>query len=214
MKKKIVSFIVLAFFVSASAFSQFSFSVGTGLNINGAYFGYKIGKVVPFAGVQVIAASWKFIRTGTEWDYDSGSAVDFSDEIKMSGSIIMPEIGVKYFALEKNKIKGYLIGGITKPFINAKLSYNGEEVEEIQEVLDNISLLGGFAGVGVEYFFDENFSIGGEFGMQVLTGNYSNEYTDTYWNPSISDDVEADFSDDFTLNFAPSYAKISLNFYF
>jgi len=214
MKKKIVSFIVLAFFVSASAFSQFSFSVGTGLNINGAYFGYKIGKVVPFAGVQVIAASGKFIRTGTEWDYDSGSAVDFSDEIKMSGSIIMPEIGVKYFALEKNKIKGYLIGGITKPFINAKLSYNGEEVEEIQEVLDNISLLGGFAGVGVEYFFDENFSIGGEFGMQVLTGNYSNEYTDTYWNPSISDDVEADFSDDFTLNFAPSYAKISLNFYF
>lgn len=214
MKKKFVLFVTLVLFVSVSAFSQFSFSVGTGLNINGAYFGYKVGKVVPFAGIQVFAASGKFIHTGTEWDYDQGSAVEFSNEIKLSGSVIMPELGVKFFAIERNKIKGYVIGGITKPFVNAKVSENGETVEEIQDMLDNVSIIGGFAGIGTEYFLDENFSIGGEFGVQILSGNYSDEYTDDYWNPSISQYVDADFTDDFTLNFAPTYAKLSLNFYF
>ena len=126
----------------------------------------------------------------------------------------MPEIGVKYFAIEKNKLKGYLIGGIAKPFVNAKILENGEEVEEIQEMLDNTSIIGGFAGIGTEYFLDENFSIGGEFGVQLLSGNYNREYTDDYWNPSISDYVDADASDDYTLNFIPTYAKLSLNFYF
>ncbi len=214
MKKRLVSVIILAVFVSASAFSQFSFSVGTGLNVNSAYFGYKAGKVVPFAGIQVFSASGKFLRTGTEWNYDNGAAENFSDEIKVSGSIIMPELGLKYFAIEKNKLKAYVIAGITKPFLNAKLTFNGEEEDGIQDVLDNLSLIGGFAGIGTEYFLDENFSIGGEFGMQILSGNYSDEYTDTYYNPATSQDVEADFTEDFTVNFAPTYAKISLNFYF
>jgi len=214
MKKKFVSVIVLAIFVSASAFSQFSFSVGTGLNINNASFGYKAGKFVPFVGVQIYSASGQFTFTGTEWDYDNGAAVDFSDELKMSGMIIMPELGVKYFAIEKNKIKGYLIAGITKPFLNAKVSEDGEEVEEIQESLDKVSLFGGFGGVGAEYFFDENFSVGGEFGMQVLTGNFNDEYTDDYWNPATSQYVDADFTREYKLKFAPTYAKISLNFYF
>jgi hypothetical protein len=214
MKKKVVSVIMLAFFVTASAFSQFSFSVGTGLNINSASFGYKVGKLVPFVGIQVFSASGKYLETGTEWDYDAGAPVAFSDEIKVSGSIIMPEIGVKYFAIEKNKLKGYVIAGITKPFLNAKVTYNGEEEEWVQEMLNKISLIGGFVGVGTEYFLDDNFSIGGEFGLQMISGNYKNEYTDTYWNPATSQYVDADFMDDFSLNLAPTYAKISLNFYF
>jgi hypothetical protein len=214
MKKKFVSIIVFAIFLSTTAFSQFSFSVGTGLNINNAYFGYKAGKFVPFAGVQIYSASGMFKNTGTEWDYEDGAPVNYTDEIKMSGMIIMPELGVKYFAVEKNKLKGYLIAGVTKPFLNAKVSDNGEEVEEIQESLDKVSLLGGFAGVGAEYFLDENFSIGGEFGMQMITGSYKDEYTDEYWNPATSQYIEADFVDDYRLNFAPTYAKISLNFYF
>ncbi len=200
--------------MSASAFSQFSFGVGTGLNINNAYFGYKFGKIVPFVGIQVFSASGKFIETGTEWDYDEGLAVEFTDELKVSGSIIMPEFGVKYFAIERNKLKGYVIAGIAKPLLNAKVTFNGEEEEEIQESLDKVSLFGGFAGVGTEYFIDDNFSIGGEFGIQLMTGKYYDEYSDEYYDPSTSTYVEADFTNDFNLKASPTYAKISLNFYF
>lgn len=214
MKKNLILIAAMLMLVSAPAFSQLTFGVAPGLNLNSAYFGYKTGKAVPFVGIQFMGISFKNVATGTEWDYDAGAPTDFEDEIKVKGSIFMPTLGLKYFAVEKNKVKGYLIAAIAKPMLNAKMTYNGEENEGINETLDKISLWGGMVGVGAEYFFDDNFSVGGEFGLQVITGKYDDEFTDTYWNPSTSTYVEADFTETANVSLMPTYSKISLNFYF
>ena len=214
MKKNIVLIAAMLLLASIPAFSQFSFGVAPGLNLNSAYFGYKAGKVVPFVGIQYMGVSVNTLEEGTEWNYSTNSAEKFSDEMKIKGSIFMPSLGVKYFAVEKNKLKGYVLASFSKPFLNAKLTFNGEEADNVSEMVDKLKLWGATFGVGTEYFFDDNFSVGGEFGLQILSGNFHDEYEDTYWNPNTSTDVVADFTDDVTVRFAPTYSKISLNFYF
>lgn len=214
MKKNLTLIAVMLMMVSVPAFSQFTFTVAPGLNLNSAYFGYKAGKVVPFIGLQYAGVNVNIVNTGTEWDYDTDEAVEFTDEIKVKGSILMPTIGVKFFAIEKNKLKGYVIGAFSKPFLNAKLTFNGEESEFVGEVVDRFKLWGATAGVGVEYFFDDNFSVGGEFGLQIISGKYTNEYVDDYYNADLGTDVEADFKDEITARLMPTYSKIGLNFYF
>jgi hypothetical protein len=212
MKKNLILIAALAMLVTAPAFSQFTFTAAPGLNLNSASFGYKFGKVVPFIGIQYMGANVNITLTGTEWG--TSAPEEFTDEIKVKGSIFMPTIGVKYFAVEKNKVKGYVIGSFSKPMLNAKMTINGEENDNITDALDKISLWGATAGVGAEYFFDDNFSVGGEFGIQIIAGKYLDEYVDTYWNPNTSSYVDADFSDEVKVNLMPTYSKISLNFYF
>jgi len=214
MKKNLCLLSALLILISAQVFSQLTFSVAPGLNLNSACFGYKTGNFVPFIGIQMMALSGKSIETGTEWDYDTNQPVLFEDESKISGSLIIPTLGVKYFALEKNKLKGYAMAALSKPFFNAKVTFNGEENEELQDMLDKVSLFGGMAGVGVEYFFDENFSIGGEYGILIMTGNYEDEYIDEYYNPNTSTYVDAELSIKLKGKIMPTYAKASLNFYF
>lgn len=211
MKKNLILIAAIIMVASVPAFSQFTFTAAPGLNLNSAYFGYKVGKVVPFVGVQFMGANVKTVQTGTEWD---GGPVAFTDEMKIKGSILMPTVGLKFFAIEKNKVKGYMTAAFSKPFINAKMEYNGEENEEIGEILDRISLWGATAGVGAEYFFDDNFSLGGEFGLQIVAGKYYEEYVDDYYNPNTSTYVDADFTREINVRLMPTYSKISLNFYF
>ncbi len=214
MKKNLILIAALLMLVTAPAFSQFSFGVAPGLNLNSAYFGYKVGKVVPFVGIQYMGINVKSVETGTEWDYGTNSAVSFENEMKIKGSILMPSIGVKFFAIEKNQIKGYILASFSKPLLNGKLTYNGEENEYVSEMIDKFSLWGATAGIGVEYFVDDNFSVGGEFGLQILSGNFYDEYVDDYYNPNSGTYVDADFTDDITVRLMPTYSKIALNFYF
>lgn len=84
--------------------------------------------------------------------------------------------------------------------MSGKLEYDGEEEEEISDAIKNINVFGAEAGFGVEYFFDDNFSIGGEYGIRFFSGKY--ETVDEF--------------DNFTLkmNINPTYTKLALNFYF
>jgi len=211
MKKSLILLSAMLLILAAPAFSQFTFTAAPGHNLNSAYFGYKAGKVVPFIGLQYMGINIKTVETGTE--YDAGY-VNFSDEMEIKGSIFMPTIGVKFFAVEKNQLKGYVTAAFSKPFLSAKLEFDGEEEEEISEIVDRVKLWGATAGVGAEYFFDDNFSLGGEFGIQIVTGKYTSEYTDDVYNYDDSTYQEFDFEDEVTVRLMPTYTKISLNFYF
>ncbi len=210
MKKYLVLLASMLVFISAPAFSQFTFSVAPGLNLNSAYFGYKAGKVVPFVGFNMVAISGSLNETGSRWD--DPEVVEYDETAKLKGSLLMPTLGLKFFAVEKNKVKGYVIASLTKPLVNAKLTFDGEEVEEISEMLDKLSFFGGTVGVGAEYFFDENFSLGGEFGAQFLNVKFKDEWESDVWNGSSYD--EEDFTRTLKGTAIPTFSKISLNFYF
>lgn len=214
MKKLLLAVTLFISLAVLPSMGQFTFSVSPGLNLNSANLGYKLDKIVPFVGFQYFSIGFNLTQSGTEWNYGINGPEAFTDETKIDGNLVIPTLGVKYFLKEKNKMKAYLVASIAKPLISVKAEFNGEPEEEFIDQLKKTSLWGGEAGFGMEYFFDENFSIGGEFGIRYLTGKYFDEYTDDYYNPDLGTYVEADFTREVKISMNPTYTRVSLNFYF
>ncbi len=207
MRKNVLLTIAAILMATLPAFSQFTFTAAPGLNLNSASFGYKMGKAVPYIGIQYcgIMGSYK-----QDVNFTGGTGTDFSDDVKLTGRVIMPSIGLKYFAIEKNKVKGYFNVTLAKPFLSAKLTIDGNEIEEVADQVKNVSLWGGSLGVGAEYFFDDNFSVGGEFGLHTVFGKYSDSYDES----NYQGDGPATITNTVKAMVMPTYSKISLNFYF
>ena len=207
MKKSLLFTIAALFLAAVPAFSQFSFGVGPGINLNTAYFGYKFGKAVPYIGIQYCGISGSISRSV---NYLNPGPTDESFEDKFTGKVIMPSLGLKYFVMEKNKVKGYVNATLAKPFLSAKVTVDGHEITEVSDEVKNVSMWGGSLGVGAEYFFDDNFSVGGEFGIHALTAKYSKTTTESDYNGN----GEADVKNEVKAMVMPTYSKITLNFYF
>ena len=212
----LVSVLTVAFFaVSAVSQAQISFTVSPGLNLNGATFGYVINdKIVPYVGIQFLSANFTQTDKYMRWDYDANRPVTETDEMEVSGSVIAPTLGIKAYIFGQEKLKGYVNASFTKPFISGKLSEDGEEIEEVGETIDKLSLFGLQAGFGAEYFFDTNFSIGGEFGLSYIKMGYEDTYESDYWNPDSGTYVDYEGKFNLDLNMMPTYSRISINFYF
>jgi hypothetical protein len=220
--KKVLLLLSVCLLFAVKGYSQFAFGVAPGLSTNTAYFGFKAGKVVPYVGFQY--ANIKFTNEWEshtyEYDGDIGDYVwvDDDGDMKISGSLYVPNIGVKFFAIEQNKLKAYFNLSVSKPFIRGKMQVDGDDAEfdfngdddaTVNDILKEIKLIGGEFGFGVEYFFDNNFSIGGEFGLRYLRGKFTMEDE----GAEIDDDVET-YTDTYKISMSPTYSKISLNFYF
>lgn len=207
MKKSLLLTIAALFMAALPAFSQFSFGIAPGMNLNSAYFGYKLGKAVPYVGIQYCGISGSISNS---INYSDAAVQDESFKDKFTGRVIMPSLGLKYFVIEKNKVKGYFNATLAKPFLSAKLTVDGNEITEVSDEVKNVSLWGGSLGVGAEYFFDDNFSVGGEFGIHAVTAKYSKTTDETDYNgygpAKVTNEVKA--------MVMPTYSKISVNFYF
>lgn len=212
--RKVVLLVSLCMLVGLKGFSQFSFGVAPGLSSNSAYFGYKAGKVVPYIGFQVANIRVNTTETGEEFDNTLYKAVSYSEEMKVSGNLYVPNIGIKFFAVEKNNLKAYFNLSVAKPMLRAKVEDNGKEIEEVNDMLKEIKIFGGEFGFGVEYFFDDNFSLGGEFGIRYIGGKYENSYEDSFYDPSVGHDVNTTIEETYKIGLTPTYSKIALNFYF
>lgn len=217
MKTKILLLFVVAFFASP-VFGQFYFNVSPGLNLNTASFGYKAGNFVPYAGLQMM--NLKFNLNENDFDYDTpGTLYEIEREVTMKGGIYMPTLGAKYFVIQNNKLKAFVGLALTKPILKAKLeltedgqTIDEEFTDEFKKTVDNIKIFGGEVGFGVEYFFDQNFSVGGEFGLRYMNVNFKQEREDEEYNGVDYENVIR--KTDVTLNIIPTYTKVSLNFYF
>jgi hypothetical protein len=213
--KKSLLMIALFAFLASPVFGQFYFSASPGINLNGASFGYKIGKLVPYAGLQMIHANFKMDNTDYDWDGAQWDRYTYS--LDVTGNIFIPTVGAKYFFIEQNKLKAYGNLSLYKPIIKIKASAidDGVAVQnfdtEVKDMVDKIKLFGGSLGFGVEYFFDDNFSLGGEFGIRYMKNKFSMEDGDE--QGSSATDIRNDVRD-FNLNVIPTYTKVSLNFYF
>ncbi len=212
--KKTALLLTLCLLFGVKSFGQFSFGVAPGLSTNSAYFGYKTGKFVPYVGLQYGNIMFNTKETGQEYDYDETSVVTYTDEIDFKGNLFLPNIGVKYFAVEKNNLKAFLNLSVAKPILSGKMEVDGEEVNELGETLKDIKLFAGELGFGVEYFFDDNFSIGGEFGIRYFGGKYSNSHTDSFYNPDTDLNQDTEIEETYKVSTNPTFSKISLNFYF
>ncbi len=206
MKKIFLVAVVFLFAFCNTGFAQFTFSVSPGLNLNSTSFGYKVNKAVPYFVFQ-------FVHLGLEFE-DSGYP---DDDFEGVVNLYIPNIGIKYLFAEKNKIKAYGNICFTKPIIGGKIKSDNAD-DEFEEALDNLSLFGFQFGFGTEYFFDENFSLGGEFGFSFMHMKSETSYTkdDYSYNPVTGEYEYSETKETYTVkgNLNPTYSKIVFNYYF
>ncbi|MBI9033430.1 MAG: outer membrane beta-barrel protein [Bacteroidales bacterium] len=210
MNKRFLLTILTVAFAATAGFSQLTFNVSPGLNLNSASFGYKINdRIIPYVGFQYMNSSinYEYKRTSTN-PTDEGYETDET----LKTSLFIPNIGVKAFLVSKNDIKAYANVMLSMPIVNSEFEDDGEIEEDYRDVVESINLFGVQAGVGCEYFFSENFSLGGEFGFRYFRFKTEREETDTY--DGFDNTQTTTRETKYTANVSPTYNKISLNFYF
>ena len=203
-------------FCGSSVKGQMMFSVAPGIQMNGVSVGYQTKKFVPFLGLQLLNASFDASESGKRYDSNLQYVVAYNDKLKITGSVIMPTLGVKYFIKETNKLKTYGLFSLTKVFIKAKIDNpdNPSANDDLQDAIKKTKIMGGQLGFGTEYFFDNNFSLGGEFGFRFLNVKNSDEFQRDVYNPNTGQTTSETIKMDNKFSIRPTYIKVSLNFYF
>jgi hypothetical protein len=213
MKKFLVVLIVLC--ATSVAYSQISFGVSTDMLLKGSTIGYKFNNFVPYIGLQYYNASLTGEFTGKEYDYETQSIVDVNEKSEFSGSIFLASIGAKYlFNVESKNVKPFVNVAVFKPIISGSLKINGEEIDEFKDMIEKTSSLGFEFGIGAEYYFDKNFSVGGEFGFRMLMASNESTFEDYIYDPDTSTDIYYDATTKLDLGLGMTYTRINLNYYF
>jgi hypothetical protein len=209
-------FTITILLLNQDVFSQCTFSVAPGIQLNNASFGFKKNKFKPNIGLQILTASTSLTETGKKFDYNVNDIVNYEDKYKLSGLAIMPVIGLQYYFKESEKLKAYAAIDFTKVFVSAKIedSSDPEANSDLQAMIKKINILGGQFGVGAEYFLDPCFSLGGEFGIRLFHVNYVEEQDHNVYNPNIGQSVTTKTNYNYNFSLNPTYAKLSFNFYF
>jgi len=215
MKKGIFLTVIFAIAICSFAHSQLAFGVSPGLGLNSAYFGYNVNnKFVPYIGVQFVRGNFRIEENGQRYDQDLNQIVSYSESGEISGSLFAPNLGAKYFIKQQNKLQAYLSLNLSKPIINAKLENDDVEDEDFAEDLSSVSLWGGELGFGVEFFIDESFSLGGEFGLRHVNFKLTDTFDREVFNPNTGDFQTVEIENVVKSSASPTYSKISLNYYF
>ena len=211
MKKKLALFTFCL--MACSSFGQLTFNVSPGLNLNSAALGYQFNKIEPYVGFQMFSGSFNWEQKGQEFDIN-GNLVDYTNTVDTRVQLFLPTIGVKYYAVDKESIKGYINANFTKVIATGKHTIDGQVDDDVKEAFDGTSLWGGELGYGMEYFFDEHFSIGGEFGLRMLAGKNETTYNTTIFDPTSGGYIDSKVTNTTKGSFSPTYTRIGLKFYF
>ncbi len=190
--KKITVLIFVAFILTGFMFSQVTFTVKPGLNLNSANVGIRSEKFVPYFGLQFLNVSDRYKHN------DEYESTDRETKIH----VYMPYLGFKAYIYNKELIKGSLVATVFKPLIFGKETDQGEENVSYRENLKNLKIWGGEIGFCSEFFLNEHFSIGGEFGFRFCF----------YKSERVSDWGDYSYKEDLNLNM--TYVSGSMNFYF
>lgn len=201
---------------SAKLNAQFYFGVQPGNLINGANFGYQFKKWVPYAGLQWIKTSATMTETGKRWDNDLMETVDYSDKLKYNLSLLIPTIGTKYFLVENNNLKAYLNVNLSKALISGKVEDSNDPTanDDFQNAIKKTSASGMQIGFGTEYFFEKQFSIGGEFGCRLMNMKSEDSHDETFFDSNTNSSVTTTITNVSKAGLSPTYGRLTLNFYF
>lgn len=220
MKTRLLMILFALFVMTPLCYCQLSFGISPGIGFNSAYFGYRINnKIIPYIGIQYMGGNLTNIQSGQEFDDKLSEVVNFSKKVEFSGSLFIPDAGLKYYIKQHDKLQPYFSLNITKPLLSVNIddgTNDDSKFEEIRNLVKSInkSIWGYEFGFGVEYFVDDNFSIGGEFGYRHLHLKYTNSEDDEFYNPNTGLYQPTVINTEVKFNANPTFSKIALNFYF
>jgi hypothetical protein len=184
---------------------------------NGAQLGIDLGNLVPYAGLSYAMLkvkqeyssegiySHQVYDTVTGTIYTVDEPRTYKSESDFSAHLLIPTIGMKVF-LQRETLSPYLTGSLfyVLPIFDMDYEEDGKTEEyftddEKADIRKAISTLGIYAGAGAEYFFADQFSIGGEFGLNLMFDRATfEELTETKFFAMLG----------------LTYSTISLSFYF
>ena len=145
---------------------------------------FKFG--LPFSMAQVLlkdkTISGKSITPTISCGYFSLSATDSydggdNDTESMGIHLFIPRVGLRTplkVSNAESSLKRYAFADVFKVLP----VFTGSSAKELQEDFDDQKLYGLIAGSGVEYFFSKEFSLGGEFSMNLFVNSSEHEHSD------------------------------------
>jgi hypothetical protein len=234
MKRVIVVCFIACLLVAGSGFAEptYVFGVKPGSTLSSAYFGMKMGRLVPMVGTDLVWLSAS--ATETDEDYytynnHTHRSID-QDKLKGSAFLLIPHLGAKMYMSDMD-IRPYFFGSFffSIPFANAESEeryeyweYEGDELtdhgvqtntedlsNEDEDLLeDALGFVGLSFGFGTEYFLSDSFSLGGEYGIRLIFGGAQRKETDEY------DDGSETLKDEATARVGLTYGVVTLNYHF
>jgi len=224
--------VVVLIAVPITGNAQFVFGVKPNEFVQSSYFGINMQNIVPFGGLDLVWVSAEgTYKEEDSWSdsWGSGKTVE-KDEYSGSAVLFIPHFGMKMF-FGTNDVRPYILGDFffsipsvsfegseeRKRWQDGVLVYDEDEDMELDdEVLDAIEDILGFWGItlgfGAEYFFTDNFSLGGEFGMRYIANSVEVSEKDEDHDPYY--DYEEEWKQEISGSLKMSYATFSLNYYF
>jgi hypothetical protein len=186
------------------------------LGLAGGSFGYKLpSDIVLSAGVDF---------------YHLGMTVESKTSymgVNLSGSTSTTDLTLnlynlyaagKFYIVSQNAVKGYLLAEVSKPIVSGASKRNEQEDENLKQTLDNMSIWGLKGAFGAEYFFSDNFSLGGEFGFRMLliSTNMSNDSPAFSYDYQLGQVQIGTQRNETTVDIGLSltYSTLTVNFYF
>ena len=201
-------------------------SISSGVRIGGPSQSYYIGvagfgPIRPIIGVDYWGGNIEFDYTRHYEENIYGDRWESDDELRAEGvlRLIMPRVGIKYFRAPKRDLKSYLLaeGFIVIPTVEFKTTSDGEtdelEKEDKDRIKDALDFIGFTLGLGTEYYFSDQFSIGGEFGINWLLWDFKDEDSDKYYD-SADYNWSEEYKYDLKGRLSGGFARMTLNYYF
>lgn len=142
--------LLLCFYLAPSLHAQFNTSFQLSSGQIGTQYGYKTGKFCPYAGLNLSNKIESVNRI---------FGIDTSDT-RQSANNIGINLGLKYAVFEGEKVTAWMDLGINKNF-RFERAFVGGELQEND--IYRFNYWGGGLAFQVEYFFNEQISIGTAF---------------------------------------------------
>jgi hypothetical protein len=198
--------LLLGFFSQVQGEAIFSASPGAG--IASASFGVKGEKYTPYIGLDVIWLSFDInIRDSDFYMYTYDDRVvryESTDEtnLELGANLVIPHFGLKMSLKDHGDITTYFNGKVFIGIPFVKMTGNerhtsqywsdydfgdppddadmsSDEIEMDDKIAKEVlSFVGISLGYGVEYRFSDKFSVGSEFGIQMLFNSFDDSVSD------------------------------------
>lgn len=221
-KEILLTLLVMISFTTTGTTQNISSGVRIGGPTQSYYIGFvKFGSIHPILGLDYWGGS---IKVDFDYHYEEnyyGDQYVDDDELSSEGSLrlFMPRVGIKYFRAPKIDLKAYFLveGFLVIPTVDFETTVDGEieklDDEDKDRIKDALDFIGLTFGLGTEYYFSNQFSIGGEFGINWLLWNWSDEDSDSYYESSNYNWSE-EYKYELKATLSGSYARMTLNYYF
>ena len=125
-----------------------------------------------------------------------------TDKSDLAARFLIPRIGARLLGTRSGDLNSYYFGEVflVLPFIS------GSDIsdDDIDEIKDATNLIGITLGSGVEYFFSESFSLGGELSFNMVFHTVSYDSGDEYES----------YQSEFSTRIEATFTQITFNYYF